>query len=306
MRARIACWLLALLSATVLLVGCGGGESEGEATDSSLERFRSIKVVLDGEAPVTSVGILMAQKRGYFYDFDLGVEEVSAPVYPGRPVQYVVNGSVGLGISHQPQVSLSRSKGAPIVSVGTLVPQPTAAMIWLKKSGIRSVADLKGKTIAIPGIPFQKQLLEEVLARAGLTLAEVKVEFAGFDLLPALVSGRADAIFGGTWNIEGIELEARGLEPVITRVQNLGVPPYDELVVIGRRDQIAKDPELAHDFMSAVAHGTEAAIKDPEAAIEVLADERNLFQAPPVSKKVLKAELEATLPLLSRSIAASS
>lgn len=305
MKSRFSCLLLVLLSATVLLVGCGGG-SGGETTESSLERFRSIKVVLDGKAPVTSVGILMAQKRGYFYDFDLGVEEISAPVYPGRPVQYVVNGSVGLGISHQPQVSLSQRKGAPIVSVGTLVSQPTAAMIWLKKSGIDGIADLRGRTIAIPGLPFQKELLETVLARAGLTLADVKVHVVRFDLLPALVSGRADAIFGGTWNIEGIELEARGLEPVITRVQSLGIPPYDELVVIARRDQLTKDPQLAHDFMSAVAHGTEAAIRDPEAAIKLLADERSVFQAPPVGRKVLKAELEATLPLLSRSIAAGS
>jgi putative hydroxymethylpyrimidine transport system substrate-binding protein len=306
MKSRIACFLLVLLSATVLLVGCGAGGSGGGTTESSLERFRSIKVVLDGEAPVTSVGILMAQKRGYFYDFNLGVEEISAPVYPGRPVQYVASGSVGLGISHEPQVSLSRRKGAPIVSVGALVSQPTAAMIWLRKSGIDGIADLKGKTVAIPGLPFQKELLEKVLAQGGLTLADVEVHVVGFDLLPALVSGHAEAIFGGTWNIEGIELEARGLEPVITRVQNLGVPPYDELVVIGRRDQVAEDPQLAHDFMSAVAHGTETAIEDPEAAIEVLTDERNLFQAPPVGRKVLKAELEATLPLLSRSIAADS
>ena len=286
---RAARLLLMPAAAAVLLAGCGGGAGGG-TTEPSLERFRSVKVVLDGKAPVTSIGVLMAQKRGYFYDFDLGVEEVSAPVFPGRPVTYVGNGSVGLGISHEPQVALSRKEGAPIVSVGTLLPQPTAAMIWLKKSGIEGIADLKGRTIAIPGIPFQKVFLEKALARAGLTLADVKVEKVDFDLVPALVSGRADAVFGGTWNIEGIELEARGLEPVVTRVQDLGIPPYDELVVIARRDQVAADPELGHDFMAAVAHGTEDAIEDPEAALEVLAEERSFLGAPPLSRKVLKAE----------------
>lgn len=299
------CWALVTGTMALFPVGCGGG-SEDEATEPSLERFRSVRVVLDGEAPVTSVGILMAQKRGYFYDFDLGVEEISAPVYPGRPITYVANGSVEFGISHEPQVALSQEEGVPIVTAGTLVSEPTAAMIWLERSGIDRIADLKGRTIAIPGIPFQKVLLGKVLARAGLTLADVKLEKVDFDLVPALVSGRADAIFGGTWNIEGIELEGRGLEPVVTPVQSLGIPAYDELVVVARRGQLAKDPQLAHDFMSAVAHGTETAIEDPGAALEVLAEERSFFQAPAVGRKVLKAELEATLPLLSGAIAAGS
>ena len=35
-------------------------------------------------------------------------------------------------------------------------------MIWLRGSGIESVADLKGKTIAYPGIPFQKDFLAAI------------------------------------------------------------------------------------------------------------------------------------------------
>ena len=41
------------------------------------------------------------------------------------------------GVTQQPQVALARKTGHPIVAVGSLISQPTAAMIWLKGSKIR-------------------------------------------------------------------------------------------------------------------------------------------------------------------------
>ena len=58
---------------------------------------------------------------------------------------------------------LERARGAQVVAVGSLISDPTAAMIWLEKSHIGGIADLKGKTIAIPGLPFQKSFLQSIL-----------------------------------------------------------------------------------------------------------------------------------------------
>src|SRR4029079_4221377 len=103
-----------------------------------------------------------------------------------------------------------------------------------------------------------------VLARVGLSLKDVQVKSVGYNLVPALASGRGAAIFGGAWNLEGARLEALGAKPVITRIQSLGAPSYEELVVIARKDLLAENPGLACRFMSAVRHGTEAAVKSPE------------------------------------------
>ena len=115
----------------------------------------------------------------------------------------VVNGSDDLGVAHGAQVTIAQEKGVPIVVVGSLVPEPTAALIWSKESDIGGIADLKGKTIAIPGLSFQRDFLETILARGGLTLDDVKVKSVGNELVPALASGKADAIFGGSGNQEG-------------------------------------------------------------------------------------------------------
>lgn len=297
---RVVC-AVAIAVGVLLLAGCGGGGKEAESAQAQAGRlppFRTVSVTLDGYEGPESVGILMAQKRGYFADVHLSVS-ILKPILPARPVQYVATRQDDLGVTQEPQLVLAKAKGAPVVGVGSLVHRPTAALIWLKKSHVGGIAGLRGKTIAIPGVPFQKDFLEGVLARSGLTLDDVKVKSVGYGLVHALISGRADAIFGGSWNQEGVELESRGLKPVVIRPQSLGFSPYEEAMVIARPDRVAKQPGMVEDFMSAVARGTVAAIEDPQGAAEAI-EEGNLG-GPRLGRKTLEAELAATLPLLSKS-----
>lgn len=254
-------------------------------------------MTLDGHEGPENVGILMAQQRGYFTDAHLSVS-IFSPVLPARPVQYVVTHQDDLGVAQEPQLVLAKSKGAPVIAVGSLVHRSTASMIWLKKSHISGIAALKGKTIAVPGVPFQRDFLETLLNRYGLKLSDVKVKNVGYELVPALISGRADAIFGGSWNLEGAELESRGLKPHITRLRGLGFPAYDESMVIARPDRVAKEPGMIKDFMSAVARGTVAAVEDPRAAADAI---EGGLEGSDLSRKTLEAQLSATLPLLSKS-----
>jgi len=184
-----------------------------------------------------------------------------------------------------------------VLAVGALESHPTAAMIWLKRSKIRDVSDLKGKTIALPGIPFQEAFLESILGEAGLGIEDVDLETVAYDLTSALTSGRADAIFGGSWNIEGAALQARGLQPVITRVADSKLPSYDELQVVVREDRAAREPRLVRDFMAAVQRGTAAAVEHPRAALKLM--ESDVEADPDLTQEAVEADLEATLPLLS-------
>lgn len=290
----------ALVAALILLVGCGGqgGAGSAETGCEGPGLVRNLTVTLNGYEGPENVGVLMAQKRGYFADAALSVT-VNTPILPTRPVNYVADRLDDLAIAQEPQVVLARDKGEPVVIVGSLIAQPTAAMIWQKKSHISGIADLKGKTIAIPGLPFQKAFLQSVLARGGLTPEDVKVKSVGYELVPALINGHVDAIFGGSSNLAGVELESRGLEPVITPVQDLGIPDYAEFAVIARADRVSAEPCLIRDFMSAVVRGNAAAAEDPRAAVNAIM-EADLASSG-LSRKVTEAEVAATSPLLSKS-----
>jgi putative hydroxymethylpyrimidine transport system substrate-binding protein len=283
----------------VLLVGCGGQDA-AETTQGPPAhpwKAREVSVSLDGWENPANVGTVAAERKGYFAKVGLNVTTL-APAQVGVGIQDVVLGGDEFGISHLPQVVLAQEKGAPIVVVGSLVSQPTAAMIWLKKSHIGGIADLKGKTVAIPGLPFQKAFLQSILAHGGMTLDDVKVESVGYDLVPALASGRADAIFGGSANLEGVRLEARGLEPVITPVQKFGIPDYDELVWVAPSKLVAEDPKLVRAFNWAVDSGTVAALEDPKGAAKEI--DEAVESTPESDLKTTEAEVEATFPLLAR------
>jgi putative hydroxymethylpyrimidine transport system substrate-binding protein len=290
-------WALALAVVVLLLSGCGEGGSE-QTPERYVGPPRHLRIALDGQAGAENVGVLMAEKRGYFDDVYIEAL-ITTPSAPDRALPYAAAGSVELGVSHLPQVVLARGRGVPIVAVGSLVPEPTAAMIWLEESRIGDIADLKGRTIAFVGDRFQKAFLQSILGRAGLTLADVKLERAEHELVPALLSRRADAIFGGSGNVEGVELEERGLEPVITPVQSVGIPAYDELVVIARRDFVSEDPQLVREVMAAVARGTAAAVEDPRGAVSAIEEAEE--PDPRLNRRMRRAAVEGTLPVLSRS-----
>ncbi len=291
---------MALLAATALLAGCGGSETSGTTAEGPNlpPEPRAIEVSLNGYEGPEHAGFLMAQEDGYFEDVGLNVT-TGSPANPSRPVRYVLSEVSELGVSHMPQVAISVANGKPIMAVGSVIAQPTAAMIWLPKSGIKSISDLKGKTIAIPGLPFQKALLGSVLARAGLKFSEIRLKLVSYKAMQVLAVGKADAIFGASDNVEGAELRARGLKPVVIPVRDLGIPPYEELVVFARRDRLAKEPQLVRDVLAALSHGTVAALGNPRRAVEVVEGgaELNLKS----TRKGIRLGVEATLPLLSES-----
>jgi putative hydroxymethylpyrimidine transport system substrate-binding protein len=182
-----------------------------------------------------------------------------------------------------------------VVAIGALVDRPLTSLIWLKKSGIDGVGGLRGKTIATAGIPYQDAYLKTILARAKLTPSDVNTVNVGYGLLPALVGGRAQAMLGGFSNVEGVDLRLRGKDPIVTPVDRLGVPTYDELVLVANRERLEKDPQSIRLFLAALARGTAAAIKSPDATTNALLEANS-----DLDPKLTRAEVAATLPLLSR------
>jgi putative hydroxymethylpyrimidine transport system substrate-binding protein len=276
----------ALLALSLGLAACG--EKSEEATGGA----QAFDLTLDFYPNPDHAGIYMAQKLGYFEEAGLDVN-VRTPSDPAAPIKLLAAGRTDLAISYEPEVVLAREKGLDVLAVAALVNRPLTSMIWLGKSGIGGIAGLRGKTIATAGIPYQDAYLKTILARAKLSPADVKAVNVGFGLLPAVLSGRAEAMLGGFRNVEGVDLRLRGADPVVTPVDQLGVPTYDELVLVARRQQLDEDPEPVRLFIAALARGTSAAAANPGAATKAV-----LEANPALEPKLTRAEVTATLPLL--------
>jgi len=285
--------VLLALAALVLTLGLAAcGEKSEETTGGSAE---PLSLTLDFYPNPDHAGIYMAEKLGYFDDAGLDVS-IDTPADPAAPIKLLAAGKTDLAISYEPEVLLAHEQGLDVVAVAALVDRPLTSLIWLEKSGIKGVADLRGKTIATAGIPYQDAYLKTILARAKLAPSDVDTVNVGYGLLPALVGGQAQAMLGGFSNVEGVDLRLRGKGPVVTPVDKLGVPTYDELVLVARRDRLEEDPQAIRLFLGALARGTAAAVKSPAAATEaVLTANKDL------DPKLTRAEVDATLPLLSKS-----
>jgi putative hydroxymethylpyrimidine transport system substrate-binding protein len=286
-RLRLAATALALLLLTLALAACGAKSEEG----GNAER-EPLSLTLDFYPNPDHAGIYMAQKLGYFEEAGLDVS-INAPSDPSAPIKQVAAGQSDLAISYEPEVALAHDKGLPVVAVAALVNRPLTSMIWLKKSGIKGVADLKGKTVATAGIPYQDAFLKTILARVHLTPEDVKAVNVGFGLLPALAGGSAQAMLGGYSNVEGIDLRERGKEPVVTPVDKLGVPTYDELVFVANRKKLEEDPQPIRLFLAALERGTKAAVENPGAATKAITEANHDLEP-----KLTAAVVKATLPLL--------
>jgi putative hydroxymethylpyrimidine transport system substrate-binding protein len=277
---------LALLALALGLAACGE-KSEDASTEA-----QALSLTLDFYPNPDHAGIYMAQKLGYFEEAGLDLS-IGTPSDPAAPIKLVAAGQTDLAISYEPEIALAREKGLDVVAIGALVNRPLTSLIWLRKSGIKGVGDLKGKTVATAGIPYQDDFLTTILARAKLPPTATKNVNVGFGLLPALLGGNAEAILGGYSNVEGVDLRKRGKDPVVTPVDKLGVPTYDELVLVANRHRLEDEPEPFRLFIAALERGTEAAVKQPRAATKAV-----LEANPDLDPKLTAAEIKATLPLL--------
>ncbi|HET8567268.1 MAG TPA: ABC transporter substrate-binding protein [Solirubrobacterales bacterium] len=285
-RAAAIAFAVALIGASLGLTACG------EKSEDVKGASEPLSLTLDFYPNPDHAGIYMAQKLGYFEDAGLDVQ-INSPADPSMPIKQVAAGQADLAISYEPEVMLAREQGLDVVAVAAIVDRPLTSMIWLKKSGIKGVAGLRGKTVATAGIPYQDAYLKTILGRAGLSPDDVKKVNVGFGLLPALVSGSAQAMLGGFRNVEGVDLRLRGKDPVVTPVDELGVPSYNELVLVAQRQRLEEDPEAIRLFIAALSRGTQVAVESPDAATNAL-----LAANPDLDPKLTKAEVAATLPLL--------
>jgi putative hydroxymethylpyrimidine transport system substrate-binding protein len=270
----------------LVLSACG---AKSEDVNPTTQPF---SVALDWYPNPDHAGLYVAQDKGYFKDAGLDVS-LDTPSDPALPIKLVAAGKVDLALSYEPEVLLAREQGLDVQAVAAVVNRPLTSMIWLKKSKIKRVADLKGKTVSNAGIAYQEAYLKTILARADLTLNDVKSVGVSQGLVPSIVSGQAQATIGPFWNIEGIDLKMSGQDPVVTPVDKLGVPTYDELVLVARGQTIKEDPDAIRLFIGALSRGTSEAAKKPNEAIASISSANEALKP-----KVTAAQVKATLPLL--------
>lgn len=280
--------LLAAVAATV--AGCG---EKAEPSGSEAVRQEPFTVMLDYVPNADHAGLYAALDAGLYAKNGLDVK-LQAPPDPSAPLRLLAAGKADLAISYTPELLLARDQGnESIVSVGALVQKPLTSVIALPSGGVKTVKDLAGKRVATSGIPYQSAYLKTILQQAGIDAGSVEEVNVGFNLTQAMLSKKADASLGSFWNYEGVDLQRRNENPTILRMEQIGVPTYNELIFVARRQDL--DPAGAsrlRRFLSATAAGHRLLERNPKAGVDAL-----LQADKGLDPELQEAAIKATLPV---------
>jgi putative hydroxymethylpyrimidine transport system substrate-binding protein len=254
---------------------------------------QKVTLTLDWTPNPDHVGIYDAQGTGLFARAGLDVT-IRSPSDPTAPLKLVGVGRSDLAVSYEQELFFAAAKQLPVVAVAAVVPQPLNSFMAIEPS-VRSLRDLKGKTIGITGVPSDYATLDTALHSVGLKRKQLKIVTVGYNLLPALLAHRVDAVLGVYRNVEGIQLQLRGLHPTIIPVDQAGVPSYDELVLVANTTRLHDDPHYrsaVKRFIGAFLAGTADARSHPNRALATM---KKVTASDP---KLLARAVPATLRLL--------
>ena len=266
-RAAIAAF--ALVALALVLAACGERKEK-----LAPGKTQQLQLMLDFFPNADHAGIYAAKARGHFKQVGLDVT-IRAPSDPSAPIKAVAAGRVDLAISYEPEVLRARARGLKVVSVGALVQRPLTSIIALPGAKIHRAADLRGKKVGTAGIDYQHAFLQAILSKASVDASTVKEQGVGFNLVPALLTKKVDAILGGFLNYEAVDLRLRKKNPVVLPVDKAGVPSYDELVFVTSEGAAKDEGDAIRSFLGAVARGT-ADLKGKNGVDPLLSANRDL------------------------------
>ena len=204
---------------------------------NALAASEKMTVVLDWFINPDHGPLFIALEKGFFSRRGLDVK-FQVPSNPNDPPKLVAAKNADIAVSYQPQHYLHVDQGLPLVRIATLVATPLNTLVVLADSDIKNLDQLKGKTVGYSIGGFETVILKVMLESQGLSLDTVKLVNVNFSLSPSLFSKSTDAVIGAFRNFELNQMDIEGRPGRAFYVEEYGIPSYDELILVARRDDV--------------------------------------------------------------------
>jgi putative hydroxymethylpyrimidine transport system substrate-binding protein len=209
---------------------------------------------------------VVAKEQGFFRNEGLDLSIV-VPTLPEESLELVARGKADFGVGEQTNLIKARDQGWPLVSIGPLLVHTVVCLMYLKGGPIKRLENLRHRRVGWPGLEIDLPILGTMLEAAGLTHDDIQPVDVGFALTDALLSGKADAVFGAFVNYEQVEAELKGASVEFASPTKYGVPDLYQLVVMTSDRMVKQHPHVVRGFTRALTRGLTFIHQRPDEAL---------------------------------------
>lgn len=255
-----------------------------------------IKFTLDWRFEGPSALFLAASSKGYFKQEKLDVT-IDAGAGSGAAVTRVATGAYDLGFADiSALIEFLGNNPAAITkpqAIYMVYESTPSAVLALKKSGIKSPADLAGKTLGAPVFDAGRKAFP-ILARANkVDLAKVQWKTMDPPLRETMLQrGDVDAITGFTFT-SYLGLVARGVKEediVMFKYNDFGAELYGNAIIASPKF-LADNPAAVRGFLRAITRAIKDVVANPDASIAYV-KQRDPLIAEAIELRRLKMAIE--------------
>jgi len=214
-------------------------------------------------------GFMIAQEKGFYREAGLDIA-ITGGKGSAATAQLVASKATQFGFCDGYVVGNGVAKGMGIKSVGSVYRRNPAAVVVLADSGIATLKDLEGKSIAMTAGSAQFQQWPALVRGAGIDGSKVQVvNIDPVGVGPALINGQVPAI-GGFAQGYVPAIEIRGKKEVrIFWFADYGVTVVSNGIIV-HQDLLKSDPALVRAFVAPTIKGFLYGRQNPDEAVAII------------------------------------
>ena len=249
-----------------------------------------IKFILNWKYEGPQSYFFLAQDRGYFRDegIDVAFDQGNGS---GAAVPQVLNGAYDMGFGDiNALIELAAKRTDTPFATAVLYNRPPFAIVVKSDSGIKTPADLAGKTLGGAPNDGALKLFPTFCKLTKLDQNAVKITSIQPQLGAQMLGrGQVDGIFGYNTTL-WFATKLAGLDPAnelrFIRYSDYGMDLLSNSIIVSRA-LVTDQPEVVRGFLRALFRGLRDTVADPDAAIAGLAKREPLIRAPLEKEKLL-------------------
>jgi NitT/TauT family transport system substrate-binding protein len=217
--------------------------------------------------PISEITNILAEPDKGFFKSE-GIELGYVPgAGGGSAIANMLAGAADVAFTDPASFYQALDKGEDLVAIYNIYPQNVFNVVSPAGRGIKTPADLKGKTIGVYSLSSgTRQNLQVLLHQAGLKETDVKIKVTGLLNFAPVMQGQVDATAATDTGLYVAALKGIGEVDVIEVRDSLNVP--SDMFVVRRNYYQTKKP-LLRRFLKAYKTSAAWMISSPEEAAKI-------------------------------------